>query len=137
MDPNGLQEMYLFCSGLQYPKCPQDGKRPMRSHYEKHHPAGLNRGLRHPAALMLFAHSLYFTTFRFTYTLPYCLFARMHTRSYFFCNQLLPSSGVVAQTLEVLIFPFYFFSLTNPNNINFRVRSIVQTSNYNQLTVLY
>ena len=32
---------------------------------------------------------------------------------------------LVAQTLEVLIFPFYFFSLTNPNNTNFRVRSIV------------
>ena len=97
----------------------------MRSHYEKYHSAGLNRGLRHPVALVLFAHNLYLTTFRFTDTLPYCLFARTHTRSYFICNHLLLSSGVGCTDSRSLNFPIYFFSLTNPNNINFHVRSIV------------
>ena len=94
---------------------------------QKRHPAGLKRGLRHPVPLVLFAHSLYLITFRFTYTLPYSLFARTHTRSYFFCNQLLLSSGVDCTDSRSLIFPCYFFSLTNPNNINFRVRSIVHS----------
>ena len=112
----------------------------MHSHYEKHHLACLNRSLRHPVALVLFAHSLYLTTFRFTYI--HCLIAGLleRIRVHFSAINFYFRVELVTQTLEVLILPFYFISLTNPNNINFRVRSFVYISiffNLNRFAICF
>ena len=99
---------------------------------EKHHLAWLSRGL-HLALPLIAKHyllylylCLYFAILfanKILDTLP-ILFERI-LRSYLFLQSTFTCEWSWLHRLLKSQFPFYFFSLTNPNNINFRVRSIV------------